>query len=66
MSVSPTLPDGRYLHWDQLRHRQPPAGLTIEEWWTAMRFARGRKARPVDAMASAQVFQSDRFGSELP
>lgn len=25
---APTLPDGRYLHWDELRHREPPAGRT--------------------------------------
>jgi hypothetical protein len=26
---------GLYLHWDQLRNRQPPNGLTHEEWWAA-------------------------------
>lgn len=36
----PTLLDGRYLHWDDLRNRPPPADLTREEWWTAQRFAR--------------------------
>jgi len=23
----------RYLHWDKLRHLEPPPGLTPEEWW---------------------------------
>ena len=23
---------GRYLHWDELRHKTPPEGLTNEEW----------------------------------
>ena len=23
----------KYLHWDQLRHRQVPDGLTLEQWW---------------------------------
>jgi len=23
----------RYLHWDKLRHLEPPSGLTAEEWW---------------------------------
>jgi Fic family protein len=23
----------RYLHWDKLRHLEPPSGLTSEEWW---------------------------------
>ena len=25
------LPGGRYLHWDELRYREPPEGLT-REW----------------------------------
>lgn len=37
--VSPEV-DGRYLHWDELRRREPPEGLTAEEWWAAMTFAR--------------------------
>lgn len=27
------LPKGRYLHWDELRHREPPQGLSHDEWW---------------------------------
>jgi Fic family protein len=38
--ASPTLPDGRYLHWDELRRRPPPAGLSAEQWWSAQKFAR--------------------------
>jgi len=34
------LVDGKYLHWDNLRHRQPPEGLTVEEWWFGTRFSR--------------------------
>lgn len=34
------LPSGRYLHWDQLRHRQPPRGLSREEWWLGIKLAR--------------------------
>lgn len=34
------LIDGDYLHWDQLRHRPPPEGLTAEHWWAATKFAR--------------------------
>lgn len=36
---SPLL-DGEYLHWDQLRHRPPPEGLSAEHWWAATKFAR--------------------------
>lgn len=30
----------KYLHWDSLRHRQPPEGLNHEEWWAAVKLAR--------------------------
>jgi Fic family protein len=38
-SVSPT-PTGKYLHWDNLRHRDPPEGLTEEQWWLGVKLAR--------------------------
>lgn len=34
------LPTGHYLHWDELRRRPPPGDLSIDEWWTAVAFAR--------------------------
>lgn len=30
----------RYLHWDELRHRQPPDGLSVEEWWYGLKMRR--------------------------
>ena len=30
----------RYLHWDQLRHRTPPDGLSSEAWWAGVKIAR--------------------------
>ena len=36
---------GRYLHWDELRHRKPPGGLTHETWWLGTAFARQTMAR---------------------
>lgn len=33
-------PGGKYRHWDTLRRITPPAGLTAEEWWAAIKFAR--------------------------
>jgi len=35
------LPTGKYLHWDELRHRIPPAGLSPENWWLSVWLARG-------------------------
>ena len=31
---------GQYLHWDQLRHRAPPAQLTLETWWAGIKISR--------------------------
>ncbi len=33
-------PGGKYLHWEQLRYRKPPQGLSLEEWWAAIKFSR--------------------------
>src|SRR5947209_3907535 len=33
-------PRGRWRHWDTVRHLQPPAGLTHEEWWLGIKLAR--------------------------
>lgn len=38
-SVGP-LVGGDYIHWDQLRHRAPPDGITTEQWWAAVKLAR--------------------------
>jgi Fic family protein len=34
---------GRYLHWDKLRHLQPPEGWTTQDYWLALKLT--RKAR---------------------
>jgi Fic family protein len=34
------LPHGKYLHWDELRRRTPPEGLTHETWWTCIKLLR--------------------------
>ena len=46
VSVGATLKDGRYLHWDDIRRREPPEGLTVEQWWAGMRLARNQSSRP--------------------
>jgi len=34
------LVKGKYLHWDHLRHRNPPSGLSLQTWWLGIKFAR--------------------------
>lgn len=36
---------GRYLHWDEMRNRTPPEGLSHEDWWLATKLARGTLGR---------------------
>lgn len=38
------LANGHYLHWDDLRHRTPPEGLTHKVWWLALSLARSVSA----------------------
>jgi Fic family protein len=36
-----------YLHWDDLRRKKPPDGLTPETWWTALKLTRVARLRPI-------------------
>jgi len=66
MGTQPTLPDGRYLHWNELRFREPPAGLTVHEWWAAQRWARTQKRTPIDAMNRVYSYPLDFSFVALP
>ena len=56
---------GRYLHWDGMRHREPPQGLSHEEWWLGTRLSRlsareimpfsTRQGRPFSIVHAAPV-----------
>ncbi len=35
-----TMADTKYDHWDKLRHKEPPEGLTHDEWWLLTKLAR--------------------------
>ncbi|MCA9775497.1 MAG: Fic family protein [Candidatus Eremiobacteraeota bacterium] len=37
----------RYHHWDKLRFYKPPAGLTREEWWAALKLRRASQYQSV-------------------
>jgi Fic family protein len=39
------LSPDRYLHWDELRHRNPPEGCSLELWWLSIRLARRAQAK---------------------
>ena len=41
------ISDEDYLHWDQIRHREPPTDLTREEWWLRLKMTRGGRPLPL-------------------
>ncbi len=43
-----------YPHWDTLRRKPAPAGLTSEEWWLRIKTARGQTARVIPLLVDAQ------------
>src|ERR1035437_8824538 len=36
-----------YLHWDKLRYLKPPRGLSVQEWWLALKMQRLGQLRPI-------------------
>jgi Fic family protein len=56
------LPRGRYLHWDKLRHLNPPAALNNEQWWLKIKLARSDELRPL----SLTDQEGHPFGYTLP
>jgi Fic family protein len=39
------LDGSEYVHWDKLRHLEPPSDLTLREWWLLIKWPRQRTAR---------------------
>ena len=39
------LVSGEYLHWEEVRRRGPPEGLTHEQWWAGLKMRRIAGAR---------------------
>lgn len=42
----------KYLHWEDLRHRTPPPGVTPEQWWFALKVRRRSAYRGVPLVGS--------------
>jgi Fic family protein len=42
----PTI-EGHYRHWDEMRHRKPPEGLTHDDWWLGLKFQRQTGSRTI-------------------
>ena len=58
------LPENRYLHWSKLRHLEPPKGFSSEDWWLAVKLARGSVRHPlplVDKQSRAFSFSDSGY-----
>lgn len=42
------LDSRKYFHWDELKFRTPPEGLSIREWWAALKLDRMAAQRFID------------------
>lgn len=51
---SPTVGE-RYIHWHRLRFRTPPQGLSKEDWWASIKFARRTQYRKLPLLDSNGV-----------
>jgi len=60
-AVSPA-PRGKYYHWDTLRRIRPPQGLTVQEWWAAIKFSRLPTRRAIPLLDR----QGQRFFYTMP
>ncbi len=45
IALTPSMSDAQYYHWEELRHRQPPAGADSLDWWYALKLKRSMSAR---------------------
>jgi len=47
MSVPSEYMARHYLHWDKLRYLKPPKGLSVQEWWLALKLQRLGQLRQI-------------------
>jgi Fic family protein len=61
-TMDETGASSRYLHWDKLRHLEPPGGLTTEQWWLKLKLTRNNEMRWIPL----RDLSGRRFGFTLP
>lgn len=62
-----TEDEGKYRHWDILRHLVPPQGLTLEEWWCGIKMRRllGAQSIPLWDREGKELFSYNLPGKVL-
>jgi Fic family protein len=64
IGASPVTERGKYLHYDELRHRPVPEGLTLDLWWLGMKLA--RQTSMTQLPLTDPVGRSFRFAMTAP
>lgn len=54
--------DSAYLHWDEIRRREPPQGISPQEWWLLLKLAR----RNAYSRLNLADKQGDKFRFAVP
>ncbi len=44
-----------HLPWDELRHRPPPEGLSVQDWWLGLRMARRTNQRLLPSLLDGEL-----------
>ncbi len=63
--VKPTV-NGRYIHWDKLRHLEAPEGLDHHSWWVGIKLLRTGASRAVPLVDPAGQSFSFNMVDPLP
>ncbi len=56
MAITKPTVDGKYVHWEKLKHYSPPAGLSHEEWWFGLKTRRTNATRSLLQDVNGQPF----------
>ncbi len=54
------------MHWDELRHRKPPQGLSLLEWWFALKLRREAGARDIPLLDKNGIAFRFNLSDPLP
>ena len=60
------LASERYLHWDDLQYRQPPDGLSRDQWWFLLKFGRQNLKQTVPLADKASALFSYTLVPPIP
>ncbi len=50
LKVTEATVSGKYLHWDKLRHYEPPESMTHEQWWFGVKMKRQSQSRTISLL----------------